>query len=89
MLCLKLLRSLTNLSYPPSAVLPSSARATWDPVYRPSMRPITLSHDEAKQVKYTEAVDQKKKKLKFFKGKDERRAAGPHGHDEYAGRDEL
>lgn len=34
------------------------------------MRPITLSHDESRQVKYDEAEEAKKaKKLGFFKGK--------------------
>jgi hypothetical protein len=51
------------------------------------MRPITLSHDEARQVKYTDGAGAKKK-LGFFKKKDSRRMAGEHGHDEYA-RDEL
>lgn len=61
-------------------------------MYRPTMRPITLSHDEARQVKYDEAggagAGEQKKKLGFFKGKDQHRMKGEHGHDEYS-RDEL
>ncbi len=71
--------------YPPATVpLPTST--TWDPIYRPSMRPITLSHDEAKRVKYDDD-EPKKKKLGFFAKNDGRRADGDHGHDKY--RDEL
>jgi hypothetical protein len=50
------------------------------------MRPITLSHDEAKRVKYDDD-EPKKKKLGFFAKNDGRRADGDHGHDKY--RDEL
>jgi len=54
------------------------------------MRPITLSHDESRQVKYDDDQPKKetKKKLGFFKNKDQRRMKGEHGHDAYA-RDEL
>lgn len=80
---------VTNFRYPPAAVLPTST-STWDPVYRPTMRPITLSHDESRQVKYDDDQPKKetKKKLGFFKNKDQRRMKGEHGHDAYA-RDEL
>lgn len=87
-----------TLSYPPSAILPSPTPASWDPVRdRPTMRPITLSHDESRQVKYPEDEEEdtgdkkkEKKKLGFFSGKDKGRTKGKFGHDEFAGRrDEL
>lgn len=82
-----------GILYPPAAVVQATP-TTWDPIYRPTMRPITLSHDENKRVKYDdeepapEGVEGEKKKLGFFKGQDKRRASGDHGHDKYA-RDEL
>ncbi|BEI84155.1 hypothetical protein CcaverHIS002_0407590 [Cutaneotrichosporon cavernicola] len=73
-----------GIVYPPSTVpLPTST--TWDQIYRPTMRPITLSYDENKRVKYDD--EPKQKKLGFFKDHDARRAGGDHGHDKY--RDEL
>lgn len=59
---------------------------TFDPIRRPSMRPITMSADEARRLKYPDddAPPAPKKKLNFFAGNDARRAAGEHGHDAYA-----
>ncbi|CAK9786115.1 hypothetical protein CC85DRAFT_283779 [Cutaneotrichosporon oleaginosum] len=73
-----------GIVYPPATVvLPTSS--SWDPIYRPSMRPITLSHDEAKRVKYEEPGNPSKKKLGFFKYHDARRADEEGGNH----RDEL
>ncbi|WOO84759.1 Ribonuclease M [Vanrija pseudolonga] len=60
-----------GIIYPPSlAVHATTTKYTFDPIHRPTMRPITLSHDESRQVKYDEAEEAKKaKKLGFFKGK--------------------
>lgn len=78
-----------GILYPPAPIVRPTSTTTWDPIYRPTMRPITLSHDENKRVKYDdEDPKEKKKKLGFFKGQDARRANGEHGHDKYA-RDEL
>lgn len=58
------------------------------------MRPITLSHDESRQVKYEEDEDEEggePKKLGFFSSRDKKRAGERYGHDAFAGpdRDEL
>ncbi|GMK59440.1 hypothetical protein CspeluHIS016_0800460 [Cutaneotrichosporon spelunceum] len=74
-----------GIVYPRSTVpLPTST--TWDPIYRPSMRPITLSHDENRRVKYDDEGPAQKQ-LGFFKREDERRAGEYYGQDKY--RDEL
>ncbi|KAL1407015.1 hypothetical protein Q8F55_006428 [Vanrija albida] len=60
-----------GIIYPPSLVVhATTTKYTFDPIHRPTMRPITLSHDESRQVKYDEAEEAKKAvKLGFFKGK--------------------
>jgi hypothetical protein len=68
--------------YAPSTVLPSPTTSSWDPVYRPTMRPITLSHDANRQVRYDEDVQAKKKKLVFFKQKDAWRNPGEYTREE-------
>lgn len=84
-----------GIIYPPAAVIQATP-TTWDPIYKPTMRPITLSHDESRRVKYDDEKEEEagegkmrqKKKLGFFKRQDQRRAGDEHGHEQYA-RDEL
>jgi ribonuclease T2 len=61
-----------NDRYLPSTSLlgqPTTTSYTWDKIYRPTPRPITMEHDERRLVD----VPVPEKELKFFKGSDEGR----------------
>jgi len=61
-----------NDRYLPSTSLlgqPATTSYTWDKIYRPTPRPITMEHDERRLVD----VPVPEKELKFFKGSDEGR----------------
>ncbi|ORY33994.1 ribonuclease T2-like protein [Naematelia encephala] len=64
---------LEGIIYQPSTTLPRPTTTyAWDPLIRPSPRPITLSHDESK-VYYQQPQRDTPQKLGFFKGTDEER----------------
>ncbi|KAK4684459.1 hypothetical protein P7C73_g5714, partial [Tremellales sp. Uapishka_1] len=66
-----------GIIYPSTTTTPEPTPVhTWDPVFRPSPRPITLSHDESKQYQYDQ---EETKKLGFFKDSDEGREGGKEG----------
>lgn len=76
----------TDSSYPPSQSLPTPSSVTWDPLLRPTPRPITLSHDESRMY-YTAGSDEdggreNPKKLGLFKAGDEEREERKSGRAE-------
>ncbi|KIS01139.1 hypothetical protein L804_01008 [Cryptococcus deuterogattii 2001/935-1] len=61
-----------GIIYQPSTRRPlPSTTATWDRIFRPSPRPITLSHDESKLYYRTQVPDDLRQKLALFKGYDQ------------------
>ncbi|KAL7421859.1 hypothetical protein Q5752_003630 [Cryptotrichosporon argae] len=83
-----------GIIYPPSTTRARPTQtANWDPIYRPSPRPITLDHDESRQYKYAndhEAPQGKAEQLKIFKKHDDGREAGKEAlPDKKFWRDEL
>jgi hypothetical protein len=65
-------RRRTDDRYLPSTSLlgqPTTTSYTWDKIYRPTPRPITMEHDEKRLVD----APVPEKELKFFKGSDEGR----------------
>nr|ODN88359.1 hypothetical protein L203_02972 [Cryptococcus depauperatus CBS 7841] len=61
-----------GIIYQPSTIRPMPTEtATWDPIFRPSPRPITLSHDESKLYYKSIAVADPRKKLKLFREYDQ------------------
>ena len=92
---LTIIQSCTDTSYPPSTTIPRPTEtATWDPIHRPTPRPITLSHDESKMY-YRPGDDdaaprEDPRKLKVFKAGDEgKEARGVKGAAKAFYRDEL
>lgn len=80
----------------------TTTEAAWDPIYRPTPRPITLSNDDsrlyypaagAEPTTQSGEDDLKErlnpKQLKFFKGADESREHKPDNLGRKFGRDEL
>ena len=67
---------------------PTTTSYSWDAIYRPTPRPITMSHDEKRLVDQPPVAEVKQ--LKFFKGSDEGREGrnGEKGEKQYW-RDEL
>ncbi|RXK36427.1 hypothetical protein M231_06330 [Tremella mesenterica] len=61
-----------GIIYPPSTTLPPMTTSyTWDPLTRPTPRPITLSYDESKV--YTPGLELNPKRLRAFKDYEEER----------------
>ncbi|EIW70657.1 hypothetical protein TREMEDRAFT_68158 [Tremella mesenterica DSM 1558] len=61
-----------GIIYPPSITLPPMTTSyTWDPLTRPTPRPITLSYDESKV--YTPGLELNPKRLRAFKDYEEER----------------
>lgn len=93
--------------YPPSASATlntwrsTTTEAAWDPIYRPTPRPITLSNDDSRLYYPAAGAEPttrggedlaerlNPKKLSFFKGADESREHKPDNLGRKFGRDEL
>ena len=78
-----------DIRYAPSTATvgqPTTTSYTWDKIYRPTPRPITMEHDEKRLVD----APVPEKELKFFKGSDEGRE-GKNGEkvEKQYWRDEL
>ncbi|OXG73785.1 hypothetical protein C352_00191 [Cryptococcus neoformans CHC193] len=80
-----------GIIYRPSNRRPiPKATATWDRIFRPSPRPITLSHDESKLYYRTQVPDDLRQKLALFKGYEQGKEEGKiERADKKFWRDEL